>query len=408
MNAVADKLQAAEASEDTLGAPLLAGSLDIISGTQQGASARLHPGTLLTVGSSLDNDIVVRDPSVERQHFTLTLGSGDIQLQCLSGSILVDGMPVLAGDSAAASASVIVQAGSVAFSINCPGIDSDSDSDSDYMQASPASAALADENTVADPHLSGPSLLMPQHDDLPAVSDDTVYEELKDTKTASASKSGFLTVSALFLGAIVVWQSGLFKSVTEEPTSLSSLLAMSPFTELVVEQVGSSATVSGYVDTVHESMELSQWLDQSGLSVKNEVRVSDTLAEQVSDVFRVNGVIAEVEVINGEEVLALTREADLSLLETIEKRVMADVPLVASLQIDNKPPPVEPIQDPTITTDPGKRVSLVVSDEPAYIVTQDQSRYFIGSILPTGHRVAAIKDGKVSLEKMGETTTLEF
>ncbi len=404
MNAVADQLQTAEASELTLGAPLSAGSgsLELISGSQQGASTRLQPGALLTVGSSLDNDIVVRDPSVERQHFMVVLESDDIQLQCLSGNVLVDGIPVQAGDSVVATGSALVQAGSVAFSINCPGIDSE------HAQAGPASSVTADENTVANPHLSAPSFFMPQHDDLPAVTDDSVYEELKDTKTASASKSGLLTVSALFLGAIVVWQSGLFKSVTEEPKSLSSLLAMAPFTELVVEQVGSSATVSGYVDTVQESMELSQWLDQSGLSVKNEVRVSDTLAEQVADVFRVNGVIADVEVINGEEVLALTREADVSLLEIIEERVMADVPLVASLQIDNKPPSVEPIQDPTTTTDPGKRVSLVVSDEPAYIVTEDQSRYFIGSILPTGHRVAAIKDGKVSLEKMGETTTLEF
>jgi type III secretion protein D len=44
----------------------------------------------------------------------------------------------------------------------------------------------------------------------------------------------------------------------------------------------------------------------------------------------------------------------------------------------------------------------------AYLVTADGARYFIGAMLPTGHRITQIQHGSVTLERNGEQSTLRF
>lgn len=405
MNAVVDTLQDTIKAEEAQAPDALKrpGKLSIVSGVQQGASAWLQPSVALTLGSSLANDIVLRDISVESKHLMIMLEADVIRLQCLSGSMLVDGMPVLAGDRAVASASALVQIGSVALSINVH------QADEDRSQLSQEPVRGADGLDAMGPLQTEPSYFMPQIDSLPAATEvGDLQQTVQGTESKAGGHAGFFTLAALSLGAVIVWQSGLFSPDAEEPASLTKLLVMSPFTGLMVAQEGNAATVTGYVDTVHESMQLGQWLEQSGLLIQNDVMVGETLGEQVADVFRVNGVMAEVDVAEGGIVVAITQEADTKLIKIIEERIMTDVPLVAQLQIDNTPPPVVQTKDATTVADPGKRVAMVVSDEPAYIVTEDKSRYFVGSLLPTGHRIADIKDGKVSLEKQGIITTLEF
>jgi type III secretion protein D len=55
-----------------------------------------------------------------------------------------------------------------------------------------------------------------------------------------------------------------------------------------------------------------------------------------------------------------------------------------------------------------KRVVSVVDGEPAYIVTSDGARYFVGATLPEGHRVLAISNGSVVLERDGERVVMTF
>jgi len=67
------------------------------------------------------------------------------------------------------------------------------------------------------------------------------------------------------------------------------------------------------------------------------------------------------------------------------------------------PPPSAPMSD-----DPGKRVASVVPGDPAYIVTVDGARYFVGALLPSGHRITEVAAQKVTLERDGQQTTLNF
>ena len=44
--------------------------------------------------------------------------------------------------------------------------------------------------------------------------------------------------------------------------------------------------------------------------------------------------------------------------------------------------------------------------DPAYLVTADGARYFIGAMLPTGHRITQIEHNRVTLERDGQRSTL--
>ena len=67
------------------------------------------------------------------------------------------------------------------------------------------------------------------------------------------------------------------------------------------------------------------------------------------------------------------------------------------------PPPAAPLSD-----DPGKRIASLVPGEPAYLVTADGSRYFVGALLPSGHRVTQIAKGSLTLELNGQQLILNF
>jgi type III secretion protein D len=58
--------------------------------------------------------------------------------------------------------------------------------------------------------------------------------------------------------------------------------------------------------------------------------------------------------------------------------------------------------------DPGKRIASLVQGDPAYVVTADGARYFVGSMLPSGHRITAVDTQSVTLERDGRQSTLNF
>lgn len=381
--------------------------LSILTGSQQGAVSNLHSLATISVGCALTNDIVLRDESVEQEHVSVTIEQNEVLVHCLSGTAAVDGININAGERSSFLHSGLVQIGNVALSIEneahgmsqhlgqpSHAVNLDSVSTVEELEQLIGSDAgvISNTDTATDEH--GNALLQ-------------IGAKKFGLGGSSSTNTVVATIAALLIGASIVWKSGLFERATTEPVALSTLLEASPFSGLVIEQNGNSALVSGFVKSRQESTELKQWLDSSGLHISNTVIVGDVLADQVLDVFRVHGVGAEVDVAAEGFVVVLTNEADTQLLDTINERVILDVPGIASLAIENTPPAVIAAEK-TTKLDSGKRVAMVVSDSPAYIVTEDSSRYFVGSWLPTGHRIQSIVDGKVMLEKEGSETMLEF
>ena len=125
------------------------------------------------------------------------------------------------------------------------------------------------------------------------------------------------------------------------------------------------------------------------------------------EVFRVNGVSVRTQVAGAGRIAAEAVEPNADKLNRAADVVRRDVRGLQALDVRNTakpaPPPAPPVFD-----DPGKRIASLVPGDPAYLVTADGSRYFIGALLPTGHRITQIDKSRVTLELHGQASTLDL
>jgi type III secretion protein D len=163
----------------------------------------------------------------------------------------------------------------------------------------------------------------------------------------------------------------------------------------------------GRLATLEQRMRLDQWLAQRQVTAVVDVRVDEALKRDVADVFRVNGVTVQVQSQGPGHIAVEAAEPDAARLARAEEVVRRDVRGLEKLTVINPakplPPPAPPVPD-----DPGKRIASLVPGEPGYLVTADGARYFVGALLPTGHRITAIAKASVTLERDGQQATLNF
>jgi type III secretion protein D len=138
-----------------------------------------------------------------------------------------------------------------------------------------------------------------------------------------------------------------------------------------------------------------------------EVTVDEALAREVTEVFRVNGVAVQAEVTGPGRIAAQASERDADRLARAEEVVRRDVRGLEQLAVRNTAKPLPPPPPPVID-DPNKRIASLVPGDPAYLVTADGARYFVGAMLPTGHRITRIEHASVTLERDGQFATLRF
>jgi type III secretion protein D len=100
-------------------------------------------------------------------------------------------------------------------------------------------------------------------------------------------------------------------------------------------------------------------------------------------------------------------EADAAALARAGQTARRDVAGLRELVVRNEPPAPAP-QDRPVADDPGKRVAAIVPGDSPYVATADGTRYFIGALLPTGHRVEAIEPHRVVLSRDGRESELDF
>ncbi|MBX2885004.1 MAG: hypothetical protein KTR32_33920 [Granulosicoccus sp.] len=197
---------------------------------------------------------------------------------------------------------------------------------------------------------------------------------------------------------------------SDEPRlpDLATLLPVEGFEQIVVEQSsGKAAEITGFVAGRAQFKQLTSLISPYAHRVNVDISVGEELQDSVASVYRLHGIAADVDVTAMGQVSVSTAVAEVSILDTIEERVRKDVAGVMNLDRINTPP-LE-IEDKTpADTIPGKRIVLVVASEPAYILTEDGSRYFSGSVLPGGYRIQAIHDQKVDLVRNDEYLELIF
>jgi type III secretion protein D len=132
------------------------------------------------------------------------------------------------------------------------------------------------------------------------------------------------------------------------------------------------------------------------------------LVEQVEAVFRTNGYEAVVTDLGGGRVRVENLDESNARVRKAAALVRADVRLLKSLSFaaQRNAKPAEPLQ--RYAQGPGARMRAVVDEDTAYLATEDGSRYFVGSVLPTGDTVRRISSDGVQVDQDGRLTWLKF
>ena len=353
--------------------------LIVAEGPQRGARLLLQAGSDVKIGSAFDNDVVLRDPAIPAHAAQVRVTSESCQWQAMDAMLdgEVSGSPLALNESVNVANGTSVRLGDTVLLVS---------SERDTEDTSTASAQASQKAET----------------------------QAKSTPRRRSSRVFFFILPVFALTGFAAaswWQHGSSQEVVSRP-GITTLLAASPFHEIEANTSGDTALITGFVDTQREKLELVELLKASDQPVRLDIAVGEKLASAVEDVYRTNGVDADVVATGAAAVEVRTSVADARQLRVLEKAVRADVPQVSSVKLINVPP--KPDDDSSIAPpsklpiDPGKRVAMVVSTDPSYLLTEDGSRYFVGSLLPSGQRISSIDNGRVLLEQDGQTTELEF
>jgi type III secretion protein D len=153
---------------------------------------------------------------------------------------------------------------------------------------------------------------------------------------------------------------------------------------------------------------LEAWLAARQWTPALDLVVDELVARDIAEVFRVNGIAAQAKALGAGRFVAELAERDAQRLARAEDVVRRDVRGVQQLALRNTAAPLPPPPAPPVPDDPNKRIASLVPGEPAYVVTADGARYFVGALLPSGHRIAQIAAQRVVLERDGHQTSLNF
>lgn len=372
--------------------PLLALELRVLEGTQRGARAPLAAGTAFVLASAANGiaegaDIVLREDG-KPVRVRVTADVRDALIEVLEGEVRVGDQTLAAGAQAAWAmyAPLVIGRSRICFGRAAlaewpiPGTAADVPAPATKSATAPVAAAAA-----------------------PA------KRPLKKRAEVWLATTG---AAVLIVCGAALWTAHLAAAPhPEAPTELpplSVLLKNSEFSTLeAVNRADGQVELRGRLDTIARRTRLDAWLGAQGATPALEVQVDEALARDVTEVFRVNGVAVQARVTGLGSVAVEASERDRDRLARAEEVVRRDVRGLKQLTVKNTAAPLPP-PAPPVPTDPGKRIASLVPGEPGYLVTADGSRYFVGSMLPTGHRITDIAAGTVTLELHGQETKLNF
>lgn len=363
--------------------------LRVLDGAQRGARAPLAAGAGCVLaahpdGRAADADVVLRDESGVSARVRVTADMHDALLEVIEGEVRLGDQVLTAGAQApwAMHAPLTIGRSVVAFGraalANWPG-------------AASSGAALAAEAAAP----AAPAVRAPR----------TPLARRAEVWLAAMGAAVLLICGAAFGMAHFVAAPGA-EPVAAPP--LGTALKASEFSTLEVgTRKDGQPELRGRLETLAQRAQLDTWLAERQFAPAIDVQVDEVLVRDVTETFRVNGIAVRAQVLGTGVVAADAAERDTDRLNRAEEVVRRDVRGLAKLSVRNTAPPapkpVRPISD-----DPGKRIASLVPGDPGYLVTADGSRYFVGSMLPTGHRITQIAEGSVTLEADGEQTTLNF
>jgi type III secretion protein D len=365
--------------------------LRVLNGRLAGAEKEVERGGRISVGHQFWQDVTLREPSVRGTAVEIELGQGEqAQVSVLSGGVTLLGSTVEAGGSAILPPYVPLSVGGVAVA-----------------WGDPESARWQDATSLAGAVVVPPPPPPTRGDQALAV-----------VGKAREQAAGFVTGPriALVVGAILLLV-GLssFGPIVDtlglRPDEVKRVQmalrdANLPDLQATRDETG-GVFVTGIVTDEAARARAQDVLRQAHIPGTVDVRTTTDLANAAAEVARLRGLEA-----NGKptgrglvelHTIPLQPEARTALIGAIRDDVggIRRLAIVQDL-IPADETPIRTVADAT------KKVSTVVAGDPAYIKTADGARYFAGAMMPSGHRLVAIKDQTVVLEKNGREIRLSF
>lgn len=370
--------------------------LRVLAGPQTGACLTLAPGATIDVGSLSASgcQVVLRDPRVSEQRLRLHVRAFDVRIELLVGSADLAGRTLTAPCTLDWPHFVALTVGDTVMAVGDAG-----NPRWDHVALTGGAALPVDE---------------PRPRAAAAVPERAAHRPRprRRLETWLAVGGSVVAASALGLMAFVTAATPARPVAETAVQRLDRVLKAPEFRGLRIERgEKDQLRVRGLLLTLADRARLDRGLASENVDASVDVRVGEQITAAVRDVYRMNGVNAEIlptiALSDVGKVQVRTGSADAARLARIEATVRQDVPGVQSLEVVNTPPPtvaeVTPVRD-----DPGKRVASIVPGDNPYVVTADGTRYFIGALLPSGHRLAGITDSEVMLEKDGKSSPLKF
>jgi len=355
----------------------------ILEGEQAGARAQIQPDTSIIVGGDPDGDIVLRDTQLKGQSFRLDVSADMAQVEVLSGSIEIQGRQVAEGSRAELHPCIPLKIGQTTLAYGAAG-------DGQFQERQ-------------------------QSGDVP------VQEQMQSGASwqqgvSPERKYGSMLLWLALAGTLLIGL-GIYKGINDSvaqsriemtETSVAWMLKNAGFSGLTVEKGEEGGfAIRGYLETTVQHERLEQILEDLNVFAQVHVLTGEHLAATVQDIYRVNGIKAEVLPEGSGIVQVKTAEADLEKLNKVALIAREDIAGLRDIVVHNNEPE-KPAEPTLVKDDPGKRVAAVVPGDPAYVVTVDGARYFVGSMMPSGHKIFAILDQRIVLDKNGTMIALDF
>jgi type III secretion protein D len=377
--------------------------LRVLAGPQTGASLALKSSSSVDVGSlgASGCQVVLRDPRVSEQRVRLHVGQGDVRIEVLAGSVDMAGQRLVAPCVVSWSHFVPVQIGDTILAVG------NTDEAPRWSQA--LNLALA------------PPLSLPLTDPFAGLKNQPAADTVamptspkRRPETWLALGGGLITLGAFGLLAFTSMATPALGGASEPGQQrIERVLQQTPeFRALKVEaKPGDRLRISGDLLASADRARLERSVAEAKADAAIDVRVGEEVNAAVQEVYRMNGIPAKtlppLAIADVGSVQVRTQALDLDRLHQVEASVRRDVVGLTLLQAENTLPQVVP--EPTnMVDDPGKRVASIVTGVTPYVVTADGTRYFVGALLPSGHRLAAITEQQVMLDKDGKLSPLKF
>ena len=364
---------------------------------ENGITYTLPVGQRRTIGNGIHNDIVVGDADAPAWALLLQNSGTDITVNLLIGEADMDGQPLSRECFLSLISNARIITAETNFELSIP----ENKPDSVVL---PFSAQHKESLIVKD-------VSMTEHRNAKKTSNKKAGSGLSLRKTLFGVS--VFCVAIATLSAIYVVTGSLFIVNADSQPGIEKFLAKlkePQYNSLNYKLADDNKTyiVTGTIENRELRTDLLDSARTTGTPVQLEVQLNSEFIETIEDIFRVNGVPARAQVNDTGKIEVVTRTANLEKLESISMLVKTDLPQASTMEVNNTIPNTVVKESAAEMTDPNKRITLISAGANAYIMTEDNSRYFVGAMLPSGHKVEEIRNDEVIVSKNGKRQSLKY